>query len=114
LGGEEFVCGVYVDGEFFVEDFLDLVVGEFADGGAGAFTETAEIESEDVDAGGGEFLGEVVPDFALTIALVEEEKAGAGIGGGEESGFEKGAVGRGEIEDAGLLGGGGEGGQEKG
>jgi len=111
LRGEVGVGSVYVDGEFFVEDFLDLVVGEFVERSASAFAETAEIEGEDVDAGGGEFLGEVVPDFALAIALVEEEYAGAGLGDGEEGGFEMGAVGRGEIEDARggeLLGRGGE------
>jgi len=113
LGGEEVVGGVHVNGEFFVEEILDLVVGELIERSAGAFPEAAEIEGEDVDAGGGEFLGQVVPDFALTITLVEEEQARAGLGGGEEGGFESGAVGRGEVEDARLLSGGAMGGYEK-
>jgi len=51
--------------------------------------------------------------------LVEEEHTRTGLDGGEEGGFEVGAVGRGEIYDArggGLLGGGGEneGGEENG
>ena len=116
LRGKIAVGSVYVDGEFFVEDFLDLVIGEFVERGAGALAEAAEIDGEDVNAGGREFLGEVVPNFALAIALVEEEQAGAGLGGGEESGFEVGAVGRSEIEAArggGLLRGGREGDEEK-
>ena len=99
LRGEVAVGGVYVDGEFLVEHLLDLLVGELVERSAGAFAEAAEIDSEDVEAGGGKFQGEVVPDFALAIALVEEKHAGAGLGGGEEGGFEVGAVGRGEIDD---------------
>jgi len=116
LRGEVMIGGVHINGEFFSDDLLDLVVGKLVERGAGAFAEAAEIEGEDVEAGGGEFFGEVVPDLALTIALVEKKHTGAGLGGGEEGGFEAGAVGRGEIYDArggGLLGGGGERDEEK-
>ena len=106
----------YIHGEFPVEDFLDLLGGGLVERSAGTLAEAAEINGEDVEAGGSEEFGEVVPDFALAIALVEKKHAGAGLGGGEEGGFEAGAVRRGEIYAARgrrLLGGDGEGDQEK-
>ena len=36
-----------------------------------ALAKTAIVEGEDVDARGVQLLGEVVPNFALTVALVQ-------------------------------------------
>jgi hypothetical protein len=49
---------------------------------------------------GGEARGEVVPHFALAVALVEQQDARTGFSSREIGAFEAGAVGSFEIYDA--------------
>ena len=53
-----------------------------------------------MEACGGEACREVVPHFALTVALVEQQDARTGLTGREIGAFEAGAVASLEIHDA--------------
>ena len=91
--------GVDVAGKSLVHGLRGFIRREFVEAVAGAFAEAAIIQSKNVNSRCGELLGQIVPDFALAIALVEQQDARAGLGG-KITGFQFGAVGGGEVDDS--------------
>lgn len=65
--------------EFLLEDLGSLLRCEFVDWRAAAFSKAAKIEGQYVEAGGGQAFGEIIPNFALAIALVEQKNARTGL-----------------------------------
>src|SRR5580700_6307742 len=100
LRDEVLVCGFDVGGKFLIENHVRFLGCEFADGGTAAVAVAAKIDGHDAESGGGEASGEVVPDFALAVALVEQEDAWTWFTVGEKGAFEAGAVGRFEVHKA--------------
>src|SRR4029077_4925789 len=60
---------------------------------------SAHVDSECVYSGIRQLPGNIVPRFACSIALMKEQHAWATLLGGEEGGFQGGAVGRLNIDN---------------
>jgi hypothetical protein len=65
---------------------------------ATAFTKSAKIECQNVQASGCKTLGQIIPDLALTIALVEQKDSWAGLPRGEIGGPKIDSIGGGDID----------------
>jgi hypothetical protein len=85
--------------KFFVEDHSSFLGRKFVRRRAAAVTESAEIDGHDMEACGGEAPGEVVPHFALAVALVEQKDSRTGFGCREIGAFKPGPIGCGEVYD---------------
>jgi hypothetical protein len=101
LREEEVVAGFDVERKFFVEDDVGLVGGEFVERRAFGVAVAAEIDGNNIETSGGHAGGEVVPNLALAIALVEKNQPWAGSCGREVSSLEFDTVGSGEVDNAG-------------
>src|SRR5260370_771990 len=73
--------------------FLGLHLGGFrgshlVEGSAAALAEAPQIQREHVDPRGSQLSGQVVPNLALTVALMQQQNAGSGLGRSEVCRFE--------------------------
>src|SRR6516225_7011453 len=101
LRHEVLECDVDVARKLFVEQIAALLRTQLIDRSATAFPEATKIQSKDVDARAAKTIGEIVPDFALAIALVKQQNAWTRFCRAEIGGFEFCAVRGGEVYDLG-------------
>src|SRR5260370_10746189 len=88
MGNQVLKGRVNVAGPFLGLHLGGLLRSHLVERSAAALAEAPQIQREHVDPRGSQLSGQVVPNLALTVALMQQQNAGSGLGRSEVCRFE--------------------------